>query len=421
MHLNQTVYDKKGRVRVGFFKKLFGQSESDQFADRFLQGLRQAGSQREFEYDKENFRFVSSGEEGYINLDNYYREYCELPKSERDQFLVSCISSVIESESALPEKFSDARSQLRVKIWRRDSIEELRRQTREEGEISIGIQFHEIGSHLYASVAYDTPNSVLSVNEETLEDWGVDFREALNVGIMNLSKENFSVVDTNSGPSGAGLHVISTGDSYDASRILLLDFIRQLSFTGQIIALAPNRDCLLLTGSDDLEGLEAMLEITFNTEDHPRPVSSLPLRLEGDHWVDWMPERSHPLFQRFNLLKLRYLVSEYNDQKERLDLEYEQQESSVFVATFSVIETVTDEIFSYSLWAKDSETLLPETNLIMFYIDGQEVVASCDWQRAMDLVGYLMVREDGMYPPRYRVVGFPTDEQLQEIGKLDFG
>jgi hypothetical protein len=58
--------------------------------------------------------------------------------------------------------------------------------------------------------------------------------------------------------------------------------------------------------------------------------------------------------------------------------------------------------------------LLPRTDLIAFSQQGQKP-QMVPWDRAVEVVGDLMEAVD-IYPPRYRVREFPTDEDLKAMG-----
>ena len=61
-----------------------------------------------------------------------------------------------------------------------------------------------------------------------------------------------------------------TGDCYDASRLLLLDTIRQFRVKGDYIAMVPNRDTLIVTGAEDADGLKAMVGLAKDAVQKPR-------------------------------------------------------------------------------------------------------------------------------------------------------
>jgi hypothetical protein len=274
---------------------------------------------------------------------------------------------------------------------------------------------YEVGSHLLASICYDLPRSVRSISPEELKAWGASYYESLEIARQNLTEAGFSYAKV-----GDGLYISATGDSYDASRILLTEFIRSLEVKGEHIAMVPNRDMLLVTGADDDEGLEAMVTLAEQAAENPRPLCSTPLVLDGDQWNDWMPSRGHQLFDRFRLLELKFLYQEYGQQKELLDKLYQQQGIDRFVATFAAASDKAgdNDVFSYCVWSEGIETLLPQTERVMFYRPdaAEELAASAPWSRVQKVVGHLMSEVD-LYPRRFLVTGFPNADQLAQLDR----
>jgi hypothetical protein len=58
--------------------------------------------------------------------------------------------------------------------------------------------------------------------------------------------------------------------------------IRELEVKGDPVAMVPNRDTLLVTGWADEPGLARMAALAEDAAGHPRPVSGVSVRLEGD-------------------------------------------------------------------------------------------------------------------------------------------
>jgi hypothetical protein len=62
---------------------------------------------------------------------------------------------------------------------------------------------------------------------------------------------------------------------------------------------------------------------------------------------------------------------------------------------------------------------LPRTDLVHFFVPKAEneggIAASADWASVTRVVGDLM-EPQGLYPERYRVRDFPSEEQLRLLG-----
>jgi hypothetical protein len=206
-----------------------------------------------------------------------------------------------------------------------------------------------------------------------------------------------------------------THDNYDASRLLLLDTIRQFQIKGDFVAMVPNRDTLIVTGSDDEEGLKGMLALAKDALQQPRPMSGMALRLDGDEWVSWMPNLGHPHYQEFRMLQVQSIGQSYTEQKELLDKVHAKKKQDVFVASYMAMSNKdTGQVMTYCVWSKNALAFLPHTDQIGFVEEGKQPLMA-DWDRVIEVVGHLMTPLD-IYPQRFRVSDFPTDEQFAAMG-----
>ena len=214
---------------------------------------------------------------------------------------------------------------------------------------------------------------------------------------------------------GEGVYVFTTNDGYDSSRLILLDLIRQFQVKGDYIAMAPGREMLIVAGSEDTPGLEAMIALAKKAFEQPRAVSGVALRLAGDEWVSWMPEADHPLYDEFRKIRMQSSGQDYSEQKELLDRLHEKTGEDVFVASYSVMQHKdTGHRISYCVWTKDTISLLPQTERIVLGGEDQAPIMA-PWEKVVEIAGDMMTPM-GIYPERYRVEGFPTADQLAAMG-----
>jgi hypothetical protein len=266
---------------------------------------------------------------------------------------------------------------------------------------------------LIASLVYDLPESMVSVSTETLRDWGVTYYEALEIARENLEQTPFMYAEI-----GHGCYAFASGDSYDACRLLLPSRMEQLHVMGDLIAMVPNRDSLFVAGSDDDQGLKIMVELAAKAVEEPRPMVPIPLRLEGDAWVDWLPDPGHPLSASFRDLAHRFVLDEYADQKQLLERLHEKQGAGIFVASYTLVKKPDGGLYSYAMWADGVKTLLPRAEWVMFFRGGKGLVAAAPWEKAEEVVGRLMQPTEH-YPQRVLVDAFPTDAELARLGKRE--
>ena len=201
----------------------------------------------------------------------------------------------------------------------------------------------------------------------------------------------------------------------DAYRLLLLDSIRQMPVKGDHVAMVPNRDTLIVTGAEDEEGLKGMIALAKDALQQPRMISGLAFCLVGDEWLPWLPDASHPTYGELRTLQVQSHGQDYSEQKSLLDRLHEKTKQDIFVASFSAMEHKdTKELTTYCVWSRGVLALLPRTDLIAFVQEGKDPLMA-KWDRVAEVVGHLMEPLD-IYPQRFQVSDFPTDEQLAAMG-----
>jgi hypothetical protein len=172
----------------------------------------------------------------------------------------------------------------------------------------------------------------------------------------------------------------------------------------------------MITGADDSEGLEIMADLAEKFIDDPRPICSIPVRLQGEEWHTWTPPEDHPAIEKFRQFALRFFAQEYHDQKEHLDRVQQAEGSDVFVASFSVIEFKKSGARSYSMWSKGLSTWLPKTDLIVFHDPDADTTDLVPWEVAAKVMNSAL-RPLDMYPQRWAIDSYPSDEQMVELRK----
>ena len=381
----------------------------DKFAHMVMDAVRQAGEKRNIAYDREQFRLVVPGEKGTrMFLGNAYQEFCAATKNDRSLLLRKFCRSWFVADKKVPDDYDDAKPDLLPVVRTRSYYANAAVHMQAEGQTGAGWPQQIVGEHFVVSLVYDLPEAMSSVTQDNLDGWGVTFYETLEVARENLLRLPHGFI----GPAeGEGVYLSNTHDNYDASRLLLFDTIRQFLVKGDYVAMVPNRDTLIVTGADDVDGLKGMVALAKDALAKPRPMSGIALRLDGDDWVSWMPSASHPLYSDFRLLQVQSVAQDYGDQKAVSDRLHEKTGQDIFVASYSATQKKdTGEIVSHCVWARGVLALLPRTDRIAFMQQDREPVVAA-WERVVEAVGDTM-QPMGMYPERWWVSEFPTVEQL---------
>ena len=397
-----------------FWEKAFGWGKPNmqKFAHQLLEALREAGDTRDLHYVPEEEQLAG---DGVINLGNLFAEYSRLDSSERDRFIQRVARSFVSATGEPPPTYDDAKVNLRPKIWSRASLEFLDLESRIRGEEPLDMPGYPIGSHLVSTIVYDLPQSMRSISQSALDDWGVTYYQAMEDALQNLHEQT-----TAWALMGDCLHSSVTCDSYDSSRIMLLDYIQQLDLSGDPIAAVPTRENLFIAGEEDGKGLELLLSLAKDAaENDPRPLSPLPLKLVDGEWEQWRPPEGHPAHSVVRDAEIQFLGELYAQQKQLLESLYERQLNDTFVASFNAVQSEEEsDLASYCVWSRDVRSALPRTEWIIL-MDENGMQASGTWNDVADIVGDMLRQNDDVYPTRFHVEDFPTAEQLAQIGQLE--
>lgn len=385
------------------------------FAALLMDRIKAAGDTREIRYDEENF-YLSTADGGAItNLHNLYAEYERADDEDREKVVRNFLAAWFTTEMALPESFDDAKPDLLLSIRSRAYYEvgvALMSDTLEPNDQLI---YAEIAGCLAVSPIYDLPTSIRSLSAQDLSDWGVTLYEALEVAKQNLRETTREVAEAE------GLYLFASGDSHDAARLVLTDLIGGLDLAGEPIAVVPNREMLLVTGSENEQGLQQLAAIAAEGLSHERGISGVALRLTGDEWTPWRPPAEHPAAAAFSVLRAQSLAGDYAQQKALLEKRHQRDKTNLFVAPFEAVQDeATGHVRSYTTWVEGVDTLLPVTDQIVFLASDEQgnptkAIAAGDWDKVEALAGQQMAPVEG-YPERVRVRDFPEAEALEQIG-----
>lgn len=402
---------------MGLFNKFSVPPSKDSFAQMLSDAIRQAGETVAIRYDAEEFRLVVEGEEKrFFNLVNIYREYCATPGEKRRQALSHFVRSWFANRKRIPANFEDVGPDLLPALRNRCSFEMTRLKAELDGLPFLEWPHRVVADHLTVSLVYVLPEAIVQVQQEHLSDWDRSLEETLDAACDNLRKISHGQW-TNPCP---GVWISPWRDNHDASRLVLTDLLRVHPVQGAYVAMVPNRDTLLVTGSEDEAGLAHMAVLAEKGLDHSRPITGLAFVLDNETWLSWLPASDHPLHDQFHLLQLQSFGRDYAAQKDLLDAFHEETGKKIWVASYSAVKhDETGRSHSYSVWSQGVDTLLPKADQVYFFVpQGKKegsVVAKASWDRVQQLAGHLM-EPQGFYPVRYRVKEFPTAEEFALMG-----
>ena len=386
-----------------------GSQDRAEFASMLADRVHRAGEPTRPEYHDETFSLVATAGK-VARLGNIYEEYKSSTRRGREGLLRDWIRTWFRSELRIPASLEEARSDLLPVIERRGTHECDLLEQRAGGGPALPRQV--IAEDHAVGVAFDWPECIAYPREEQFASWGVGLDDVLDPAIGNLrsiSREGLQ-------QTAPGFWESSWRDSYDASRLLLTDLIQDCDVEGSHVAMVPHRNTLIVTGSEDVEGLERMASVVEGMIGIPRFLSGIAVILEGEEWHPFDLEES-PLARRIQALRHLTLAKDYARQRHLLTGLYSREGQDAFVANILINREC--ESATTSIWGEGITTLLPRTQLVGFVSSNLErrevtVHGTGEWDRVREVVGDLMIPL-GLYPERYRVASFPTPEQLDAI------
>ncbi len=350
---------------MSWFDTWLGPLSEQKFAQRLIELLHQAGDVREATYDAVSFqlRFRHDKRDvGYANLRNLYAEYVNHATRDREPFFRFAVRSLLASHKALPDEFADARSDILATVRHRAYFSLLELRNWVSGNPDFNWPYRPLAEHLGVGLAYDLPEAMVMLQSVQLTEWDVSFYEVYEQALQNLSQidATFTTIDDHA-------YASSSGDHYDASRMLLPELISELTVIGDPVVMLPNRDRMLVTGSQDRQGLETVALVAQQLLSHPRPVSGFAFVLREDEWSPWLPDPDHPAYSTLRSTGLRTLQHDYQQQRKLLQVWLAQHQSDVHAAEFRTHGAgVRQPPTSFCVWQQGRPALLPRTDRICF-------------------------------------------------------
>jgi uncharacterized protein YtpQ (UPF0354 family) len=391
---------------------LFRRDPKEKFVKAVERSLRRLGYSESLTYDEELFAYRLTGDR-LIMLGNIYGHFQSLPQQEGDQYLGVALAGLLQEADA-PRTLDEARERLFPGIRDRAYLESARMMAELGGHPPIPIPHQPLGSTVSALLILDSPASMMTVNEEQLASWGVEFDEALAVASRNLLSLSG---DATWGRVVDGTYASMWNDDYDVSRLLLTEVVdevaRDLGIAGDPVAFIPHRNLLILTGSDDGGALQAAMELTEQNLDQPSPVSARPIVRKAGRWEDFVVPDDHPAAPGLERLHKADLALAHGA---IVPIIQQVVGDGIFVAS-CILGEKDGVVSSTTSWSEGAPALIPKTDRILFF-RSQEETWMVAWEDAEPVIGG-MLEPTAYYPTRFRVSAFPTDEQLAAMPQIE--
>ncbi|MGE0549335.1 MAG: hypothetical protein AB7O24_23175 [Kofleriaceae bacterium] len=227
-----------------------------------------------------NYLFIDEGAGvvRHVFLGNFAAEYALATPTERHAVIARYARLTVRPVRVAS---SDLRTRLLPKLAVRREREQLRLRVGSDAAVTNLMTGRPIADgHLMIDLAVDDPETIRTVLPSDLAACRLTEEAAYVCALANLRAR-----------SGGQWHEIVPGlllspwaDFWDGARLALPSLFRGLPIKGDPIVVVPNRCAVLVTGSEEPDGLAALYRATRSLMTKERPVFVSPLRLDGDHW-----------------------------------------------------------------------------------------------------------------------------------------
>jgi hypothetical protein len=407
---------------MNLLDKVFsGKPSRADFAEVMIRALDQAGiSKDQIDQSESDFSLKLPGGTTFF-LGNVYSSFCNAPRSQRHAIVEEFVKAAasIPEFPAIPLDFAAAKPSLMPVIRDAAYFSMIQLMNRKNGntkdDLGADVVLKTLAGGLEVGLAYDTERNITSINRDLFEKWGVSVEEALKAAKDNLWERT----DPNRFAGQDGIYWSDWNDSYDSSRILLTELIHRLSVDGDPVAFVPNRDHLVVTGSNHSAGLAAILQRGMESHfKQGHPLSPDLYVLVDGTWKVYVPE-DKSLREMWMKIKRQRDAIDYSQQQKLLNEIHEKEGIDIFVASYKIYERKDGLAYSACVWTNGIDTSLPRSENIAFMADVENPeYFVVPWEAATSIIGDLLELEPDLAPVRYRARQFPSDDQLARLRPL---
>lgn len=234
----------------------------------------------------------ANGYELNIFLNNAYLQYTSNPKHLKT-IIDSHISSVKSQHLSLA---SQSPSSIFAVIKSADYLTAAKNQLIEANlpDKNIDFVYEKINDDLYCFYVFDSESGMQLITTKDLEERKIDANTIRSTAIHNLTEhfENNVNIRRLEHTGNARIFTVSLDESYEASIILLDKYWNKEIFKveGEIITFVPARNVVIVTGSQDTEGMRIAAHIAesgFNELGYA--ISQNGYKYESGNWTSYKP------------------------------------------------------------------------------------------------------------------------------------
>lgn len=394
-----------------FLRRLFGKSEpperdEDRFARHLVDALAAAHPEIRVTYDPDRFELLhvdaaASGQRMF--LANGFVEYQRLDPPEQGVHIDNLIRFIAESRSPAPTGEAALDLLLPVVRARADLLAVTSLQ---QGDFAYARASRPFCETMLVMLAIDTPAAIRLVTDADLDELGLTFDDALGIAVGHLDERG----SHSFGRLAEATFVTTCGDHYDASRVLIPEFFAQLPVNGNPVAIVQARSAVLVTGSEDIEGLAMIASFALEDFDqNERAVALSPIELVDGQWRPFATTSHHPQVLR-NLMP-NQIAWAYNATQAAVQ---ELLGEDIFVAT-ALLVNQDGRTATAATWAAGVPTACPLVDALLIEADGDFPQMCRSLDDVLKVCGPFAEVIAFPHPPRWMLPGRMTPAQRADL------
>ena len=344
-----------------------------------------------------------------MNLHNIYAEAGQLDGDARAERLRKAVLAMMPPER--PDTWGEAAPQLlpavRTASWAYASAG--------DGRADVPAPFgRPLVPFVKVLCAIDSEHSIAFGGVDDLSAWGVSDDEALHTAAENLADQPCEV--HRDGP----VAMIVAPDGYASSWLAVPGLLAQVAedMGGTVVAIAPDRELLLLVDTDDHDASVEVLEAALDRyQAAPRQLSPVPYLVAESGIAPWEPPSGHPAAPLAEKAAHLLAAIEYAQQRTRLEELLAAEGEDVHVAEHTLMQTENGPYWSWTSWVRQvTDGLLPQADMVLF-ADNHDPDAdfTVPWDDVLRLAGHLLIEDPTCDPPRWRYRDWPDGGTLESL------
>ncbi|MEX2027359.1 MAG: hypothetical protein WEH44_08655, partial [Pirellulaceae bacterium] len=390
---------------------------------------------------------AATGKKGYLRLEQWYDRYQEALLDGRGEQAINDLARYwmqLVANSQSPHALDTSRLLPLIRSRFDFSVTALRAEAAGQGDVAASfdqLAWKPLADHLAIVLTEGSQQTAQYVTHAQLTSAGLTWPAALALAMQNLRRVEPALAQPMPFVASQGnTWVPATRQSpHTAAALLWPEWCRNLPVAGQSVAFAPFANTLAITGSGNHAELAqlAATALALAKTMADKPLSSVPLVLEGNEWRPWLPPPSHPVHPAIRELWMLHENSLYAEQAKLLKQKLEGQDDAPYVASYKVMAlsspTGQRTCSTVTLWTETLATLLPQADAVVLTkllnraeLDADENADPKLGERITvgwpDLANYLgdQLQPQGMYPERYLVSGdaFPVASAWDRLAQL---